>query len=205
MMHCFIDRDGVLLPTWSEAFPEAGVLSRDQLERLPTDESAILWCRCRSGDSVDQCLSLPRNEDSRILVLLADEPNDDLVQHALECGAAGCCNTYAAPDVLRQVALVVGHGGLWVGRSLLQRLVGGASRALQVQHERPPRLDWATVLSEREVEVARLVAGGASNKEVAEQLSITERTVKAHMSAILEKLGLRDRLQLSLRINGISG
>ena len=51
--------------------------------------------------------------------------------------------------------------------------------------------------------MARLVAGGASNREVAEQLSITERTVKAHLSAIFEKLGLRDRLQLSLRINGV--
>lgn len=52
--------------------------------------------------------------------------------------------------------------------------------------------------------MAKLVAGGASNKEIAGQLSITERTVKAHLSAVFEKLGLRDRLQLSLKINGLS-
>jgi DNA-binding NarL/FixJ family response regulator len=139
----------------------------------------------------------------QLLVLLADEPDEEVIADALTQGASGCCNTHAAPEVLHQVALVVGNGGLWVGQTLLRRLVGGTSRALAARSERPPRVDWATVLSEREVQVARLVAGGASNREVAEQLSITERTVKAHMSAIFEKLGLRDRLQLSLRINGV--
>jgi DNA-binding NarL/FixJ family response regulator len=138
------------------------------------------------------------------VVLLADEPDESVVEEALALGASGCCNTNAAPEVLRQVALVVENGGLWVGQSLLLRLVGGASRALATKSERPPRVDWAMLLSEREVQVARLVAGGASNREVAEQLSITERTVKAHMSAIFEKLGLRDRLQLSLHINGVN-
>lgn len=62
---------------------------------------------------------------------------------------------------------------------------------------------WSALLSERELQAAKLVAGGASNKEIADQLAITERTVKAHLSAIFEKLGVRDRLQLSLRINGV--
>ncbi|MBL8432557.1 MAG: helix-turn-helix transcriptional regulator, partial [Dechloromonas sp.] len=63
--------------------------------------------------------------------------------------------------------------------------------------------DWGTLLSGRETQVARLVASGASNKEIADQLAITERTVKAHLTVIFEKLGVRDRLQLSLRINGL--
>jgi len=61
----------------------------------------------------------------------------------------------------------------------------------------------ADCLSEREVQVARLIANGASNKEIADRLVITERTVKAHLTAIFEKLGVRDRLQLSLRVNGV--
>jgi DNA-binding NarL/FixJ family response regulator len=138
------------------------------------------------------------------VVLLADDPDESVVEQALARGASGCCNTNAAPEVLRQVALVVENGGLWVGQSLLLRLVGGTSRALASKQERPPRVDWAMLLSEREVQVARMVASGASNREVAERLSITERTVKAHMSAIFEKLGLRDRLQLSLHINGVN-
>ena len=64
--------------------------------------------------------------------------------------------------------------------------------------------DWSALLSEREQQVARLVARGSSNREVAEQLSISERTAKAHLTSIFDKLGLRDRLQLSLRINGLT-
>ena len=57
-------------------------------------------------------------------------------------------------------------------------------------------------LTAREQQVARAVAGGASNKEVARTLNITERTIKAHVSAIFLKLGARDRLHLSLIMNG---
>lgn len=203
MRHCFVDRDVLPLPTWLEAFPQARVVRREQLSLLSPGEVVIFWVRLRAGEALESVMPSTPLEDWQLLVLLADEPDEAVVAGALARGASGCCNTHAAPEVLQQVALVVGNGGLWVGQSLLRRLVGGTFRALAAHTERPPRVDWATLLSEREVQVARLVAGGASNREVADRLSITERTVKAHMSAIFEKLGLRDRLQLSLRINGI--
>lgn len=203
MRHCFVDRVDAPLSTWREAFPEASFLTRDRVDQLPAGEPVILWIRLRSGEALDSVMPPGMPQPWQLLVLLADEPDEDMVAEALARGASGCCNSHSAPEVLKQVALVVGNGGLWVGQSLLRRLVGGTTRALATRTERPPRVDWSTVLSEREVQVARLVANGASNREVAEQLSITERTVKAHMSAIFEKLGLRDRLQLSLRINGV--
>ena len=58
------------------------------------------------------------------------------------------------------------------------------------------------LLSAREKDVARAVAAGKSNKEVAKELDITERTVKAHLSAVFEKLHVRDRLQLVLVFSG---
>jgi len=58
-------------------------------------------------------------------------------------------------------------------------------------------------LSAREHQVAQAVARGGTNKEIARAMGITERTVKAHLSAIFEKLGVRDRLQLSLIVNGV--
>lgn len=203
MNHCFVDRDLIPVPSWLQAFPQARVMRRESLSLLPAGEPVILWVRFRAGETLASVMPSVALEPWQLLVLLADEPDEDVVADALARGASGCCNTHAAAEVLRQVALVVENGGLWVGQSLLRRLVGGTSRALAARSERPARVDWATVLSEREVQVARLVAGGASNREVAEQLSITERTVKAHLSAIFEKLGLRDRLQLSLRINGV--
>lgn len=204
MQHWIFDREAEMLASWQEAMPTARILQRNDVSNIPAGESGILWCRLRSGEAMDDVLSAIHGAPRYPLVLLCDEPDDAIVMQALEAGAAGCCNTHAAPEVLRQVALVVGNGGLWVGQSLLRQLVGSTARTLGQRSREEKRDDWAQLLSEREVQVARLVAGGASNKEVASQLSITERTVKAHLGAIFEKLSLRDRLQLSVRVNGLT-
>ncbi|WP_153132887.1 response regulator transcription factor [Dechloromonas hortensis] len=204
MQHWIFDREAEMLASWQEAMPTARILSRSEVSNIPGGEPGILWCRLRSGEAMDDVLSAIHGAPRYPLVLFCDEPSDAIVMKALEAGAAGCCNTHAAPEVLRQVALVVGNGGLWVGQSLLRQLVGSTARTLGQRSREEKRDDWAQLLSEREVQVARLVAGGASNKEVASQLSITERTVKAHLGAIFEKLSLRDRLQLSVRVNGLT-
>ena len=204
MQHWIFDREAEMLASWQEAMPTARILSRSEVSNIPGGEPGILWCRLRSGEAMDDVLSAIHGAPRYPLVLFCDEPDDAIVMQALEAGAAGCCNTHAAPEVLRQVALVVGNGGLWVGQSLLRQLVGSTARTLGQRSREEKRDDWAQLLSEREVQVARRVAGGASNKEVASQLSITERTVKAHLGAIFEKLSLRDRLQLSVRVNGLT-
>lgn len=139
-------------------------------------------------------------------VVLSDIPNDDEAMAVLSAGARGYCNTHADPLVLRQIAGVVLQGGLWVGESLVQRLVGAVARLSQVAFDMSsgPAITspkWQETLTEREREVAKILASGASNKEIARLLGITDRTVKAHVGAILEKLKVRDRLQLSLIVN----
>jgi len=73
---------------------------------------------------------------------------------------------------------------------------------LAVRNSAPPEpaLDK---LSQRERQVAEAVARGSTNKEIARVMAITERTVKAHLTASFEKLGVRDRMQLSLLVNGV--
>jgi DNA-binding NarL/FixJ family response regulator len=66
----------------------------------------------------------------------------------------------------------------------------------------PDTLDLNSLTS-RETMVAERVAHGASNREIAEVLKISERTVKAHLTTSFEKLGVRDRVQLALRMNNI--
>jgi DNA-binding NarL/FixJ family response regulator len=86
----------------------------------------------------------------------------------------------------------------------MQRLVNATSRlqAATSAAVLPEGETWSKDLTDREKQVASTLAGGASNKEIARALGITERTVKAHVGAILEKLQVRDRLQLSLIVNG---
>ncbi len=203
MRHWIVDREAVALDSWREALPGAELLRRDDIAGARFPGQGIVWARMRFGETVNQAISGVDRSGGQPLVVLADDPDERVVLGALAAGAAGCCNSHAAPAVLRQVALVVANGGLWVGQSLLTRLVGATTRRLVQLGEARADDGWKAPLSAREAEVARLVGEGAANREIAARLDITERTVKAHLTAIFEKLGVRDRLQLSLRVNGL--
>lgn len=203
MAHFLVDRGNRPLAGWLAAFPDGACISRDQWCGREIAGPAIVWLRLRAGETVSQVvagLELPANVAR---VILADEPDAPTVLAALQVGAAGCCNAHAAPEVLRQVAVVVANDGLWIGQSLLQSIVHGTSQALAQRPASARSTEWAARLSDRERQVAELVATGESNKEIARSLAIAERTVKAHLTAIFGKLGLRDRLQLSMVVNGI--
>lgn len=194
----FLSSDARQRDTWRAAFP--GLIS-GRLDNAPAG-AGLLWVLQAAGQTAaDSVKRLSRRLAGRSLVLLADEPSEEDAIAALAAGAAGYCNGHAAPEVLLQVAMVVENGGIWVGRGLMQRLLASTARLLP-----EPRIEdasWRTSLTAREQQAAVLLAKGASNKEIARQLDITERTVKSHVSATLEKLGARDRMQLSLIINGI--
>lgn len=195
-----IDSEARMLPNWRAAMPAANVVLRSVGNRVQPGAGKIRWCRLRAGEKHTDVLP-PLFVPGKFIVVLADQPDDALILDVLAAGAAGCCNTHAAPEVLQQVALVVENGGLWVGQRLLQQLIGNTARILG-QGGAAESGSLLELLSERERQVARMVAGGASNKEIADRLAIAERTVKAHLTAIFEKTGVRDRLQLSLKING---
>lgn len=200
MRHCFINTAASQPETWREAVPEAEVRTAGSFPQEAV--AGIVWLRVADNDHLEEAVVAAQGCSPLAIVILCDQPDEAGAAAAIAAGAAGYCNTHAAPEVLRQVALVVGNGGLWIGRSLMQRLIGGTGKLLG-SRQPGTRERWSDKLSEREREVARRVAGGASNKEIAEQMAITERTVKAHLGAIFEKLGVRDRLQLSLRVNGL--
>jgi DNA-binding CsgD family transcriptional regulator len=139
--------------------------------------------------------------DSRIVCASSSPKNVAAIQ-ALDAGCSAFIHAFADFKTLKQVQQVVASGQIWVGRELMQQLLAGVGRAGVMRGA--PDYDWATTLTAREQEIAVLAANGASNKAIATNCSITERTVKAHLAAIFEKLNLTDRLQLALRVHGIS-
>ncbi|MNS48111.1 Transcriptional regulatory protein DegU [compost metagenome] len=133
------------------------------------------------------------------LVVASPSPNDEQGTQVLGAGAHGYCHSYAPAAALSQALEVVSSGGIWMGRSLVARLLKLVTERAQDSHS------WDDgVLTERETTVARYAASGQANAEIAEALGITERTVKAHLSAVFEKLNVSDRLQLALLVHGIS-
>lgn len=196
-IHSFISAQGDLLPRWREAFPQAVA----KVSRGGTPPS-LVWVRLQAdAPAAGQIEAARQLVGDPPLVVLSDQPSDEEALNCFAVGARGYCNTHAVPELLQRIADVVLQGGLWIGESLMQRLLQGTARMpLPAPAGAPP--DWAALLTGREREVALAVAEGASNKEIARQLGITERTIKAHTGAIFEKLGVRDRMQLSLVVHG---
>ena len=189
------------LPRWREAFPAAEILPYAVPGTLiaQLSDAAVIWLHIQAEvkDLAERIRSVQAMAPECPVVVLSNLPSNEEGLTAFSAGAAGYCNALAIPAVLRQVSTVVEQGGLWVGQDLMQRLFSAlTSRAA-------PGQTALTALSSREHQVAQAVARGGTNKEIARAMGITERTVKAHLTAIFEKLGVRDRLQLSLIVNGV--
>lgn len=190
---------------WLEAFPSGKVL--DDVSTVPaTDPPPLVWLNTADPAWMKGLNALVNGSVSAWVVVVSGVPASPEGLTALRQGARGYVHAYAVPALLQEVALVVGHGGLWVGPDLMQRLVGATLAALRPSMAGPATARLSSVhgldaLSAREAEVVQAVAAGRSNKEVAALMGISERTVKAHLGAVFEKLGVRDRLQLVLRLS----
>jgi len=130
--------------------------------------------------------------DTRVIALTSFT-EDDKIFPALQAGASSYLLKDVTPDELVDAIRAVHHGETRLHPDIMRRLVE------QVAHQPPGRQSgFVPVLTEREREVIRLVAEGQSNRRIAETLTISEKTVKAHISNILGKLGLSDRTQMAI-------
>lgn len=188
-----------MLPRWKDAFPTARAVRLEKAEPQP-GHPVLPWLRLAAGIPAERQIAFLRERFGQIgFVVLSDIPTDQEAIAAFSAAARGYCNSHAAAALLRQVADVVLQGGLWIGEDMMQRLLTVVEKIPSSEKERQ---GWAGPLTEREREVALVIAEGQSNREIAARLGITERTVKAHVGMILNKLQVRDRLQLALVIKG---
>jgi two-component system nitrate/nitrite response regulator NarL len=127
-----------------------------------------------------------------ILLTASIEPSDTML--ALRLGAAGVLLKSAATELLFKCLRSVVAGEYWIGRDTVASLVEALAR-LQAPPAEPQR---PFGLTPRELEVTALVATGASNRDIAIQLHLSEETVKHHVTKIFEKTGQSSRVELAL-------
>ena len=133
----------------------------------------------------------PAGNQTRVLILTTFE-RDDYVFEALQIGASGFLLKTAPPEDLLTAVRVVSRGEALLSPSVTRRVIQEVTR----HQRRAPRSPDLDRLTQRELEVLRLLAQGRSNAEMAAELYLSEATVKTHTSSILSKLGLRDRVQV---------
>jgi len=203
MRHIFISKLSTSLASWNEAFPES-VLSETLTDNIvSSDDEVIFWLHMnedRQQWMAKTVASILNDYKNAKIVVLANTPNHTESLYALSLGARGYCHAYSEPIVLNDIKTVIINGGIWLGQEFLQRLIEVSTKLAGNRPEYVQSL--LEKLTKREKEVAVEAAKGLSNKEIARVLSITERTVKAHLAATFERLGAKDRLQLALMLNG---
>ena len=149
----------------------------------------VMDVRMRGMDGVEATRRLHDVNGPPVLVLTTFD-DDDILWGAIEAGAAGFALKEASADDLVRATRTVAEGGSWIDPLVLPRVLS-AYRATVVPHAREERR--LAQLTERELDVLRYMATGATNAEIAGELSVSNATVKTHISSIFAKLGTRDR------------
>lgn len=191
-----------LCQRWSEvlagygpvAVEDAGQLARQLAEHEYTVPLLLdlEWPEVPSSDEDWQALS----RQCRPLAL-SDAPEDGQGLHLFGLGVRGYGHTLSPAVMLCLMVDTILNDGVWVGATVMARLIGSLSHVIPAASQAD---GWRDPLSVREQEVVEKLLTGASNKLIAREMGISERTVKAHLSAVFEKLDVTDRLQLLLKV-----
>lgn len=180
----------------AELIPVAG--SMDELLADPTIEYLLIDLNS-SHVGREMLESIRRTRPALRLIVIGPEGNDELVMNSIIGGARAYLDSLAGPEMVRQAIDVVIAGSIWAPRRLLSKLI---DRLLAF-----PDASLASVspqLTGRERQVLDLILMARSNREIARQLGIEERTVKAYVGSLMRKTGVENRIELSMRALNLS-
>lgn len=149
-------------------------------------------------DGVAATRELVKRGDRAGVIILTTFDDDEYIFEGLAAGARGYLLKDAEYEDLTQAIRTVARGESLLQPQITTRLLKEFSRLSGMSHSRPKAQPLAEPLTDRELEVLKLMASGASNQDIAEQLYIGLGTVKHHVRAIFGKLGARDRVHAVL-------
>jgi DNA-binding NarL/FixJ family response regulator len=168
-----------------------GAEAVELVARLQPDV-VLMDVRMPDMDGIEATRRVVASGSSARIVILTTYDVDEYVFAALRAGASGFLLKDVRPPELTEAIRVVARGDALLAPGVTRRLLDRFAGVLPDGAARPSDLDE---LTEREFEVLRFVALALSNAEIASRLVLTEATVKTHVSSVLRKLGLRDRVQ----------
>jgi DNA-binding NarL/FixJ family response regulator len=170
---------------------------QEAIRMLPdvNPDVVLLDMRMPGLSGVDVLRRLNESGELPPTIILTTFDDDELVLAGIRHGAKGYLLKDVSLDELVNAVKTVAAGGSMVKPAVTERLLKG----LQNMETDFSSLDRPDPLTERETEILRLMAGGYSNKEIANSLGVAEGTVKNHVSNILSKMGVRDRTRAVLK------
>ena len=164
----------------------------EAVERLPALQPDVVLMDIRMPvlDGIAATAQLRRAASPIVVLVLTTFGEDEVLWGALEAGASGFVLKDSSAEELIAAARAVAGGAAWFDPAVAPRLLEHYRRQVAPAGRQAARLEE---LTDREVEVLRMIARGATNNEIAGTLFIAEATVKTHVGSIFGKLGVRDR------------
>ncbi|WP_432985515.1 response regulator transcription factor [Dactylosporangium sp. CA-233914] len=167
-----------------------GVQARDEVRRTSPDV-VLMDVRMPRADGIEAARHILAESEARVVILTTFD-EDEAVRQALKAGVSGFLLKVAPPEQLVHAVRTVAAGQALLDPAVTLRVIESYAAAPAADPRAEARLK---ALTEREVDVLRLVARGRSNAEIAADLYLGEATVKTYISRMLLKLDLRDRVQ----------
>ncbi len=175
---------------------ENGQQALDLYERLQPDV-VMMDIRMPLMDGVEATRHLHEQWPETQVIILTTFDDDEYVFEGLRAGAQGYLLKAVSGAELADAIRTVAAGGALIDPSVTRKVV--AEFARMAPSTRPAQQELVESLSDRELDVLRLLAEGFTNKEIAQRLFLAEGTVKNYVTSILGKIGARDRTQAALR------
>lgn len=189
----FVSPNRLLHNQWNKAIDNhieiLNIFSQQQLDEVSIVESDIVIF------DYDNCAEFLSDLLTSKVVCLSSELDNVLGFRLLKQGVKAYGNNYMTPMNLKEVIKVVGLNKIWVHPELMSFIIENSTLTSLPKHD-----DKINELSTRELDVSKLVSQGFTNKQIANELDITERTVKAHISAVFSKFEIKDRVTLGIMI-----